>query len=153
MKMENLECIKERLILRASLSGQWTDELLAHLASCNACQESMDVSRYMQKLSEVSAAEHPLPNAQYVWWKAQFLDQELAQERATRPLFIAQAVSYAVITLGLVGLLIWKLPQIQQGLAGPITTTQTVALSLSLMALVLLCLTLILGLRACWLED
>jgi flagellar biogenesis protein FliO len=94
-----------------------------------------------------------LPNAQYVWWKAQFLDQELAAERATRPLFIAQVVAYAVIALGLIGLLIWKMPQIQQQFAGPVTTTQTLSLSVSLMGLVLLCLTLILGLRACWLED
>jgi hypothetical protein len=160
MKMENLECIKERLVVRAATSGSWDDELLAHLASCNVCRESLDVSRWMQELAEVPGADHPLPNAQYVWWKAQFLEKELAEERATRPLLIAQFISYAVIALGVIGLMLWKMSQIQQWLSGSIKgAAQTVSLSsstygtLSLVPLVLFSVLLILGLRAFWLED
>jgi hypothetical protein len=160
MKMENLECIKERLVLRAATSGSWDDELLAHLASCNTCRESLDVSQWMHALAEVPSADHPLPNAQYVWWKAQFLEKELAEERATRPLIIAQVISYAVITLGVIGLMLWKMPQLQGWLSGPIKgAAQNVSLSnaaygpLSLIPLVLFSILLILGLRAFWLED
>ena len=158
--MENLECIKERLVLRAATNGSWDDELLAHLASCNTCQESLDVSRWMHTLAEVPNAEHPLPNAQYVWWKAQFLEKELAEQRATRPLVIAQFISYAAIALGVIGLMLWKMPQLQQWLSGPIKgAAQTVSFSsatyetLSLVPLILLSALLILCLRAFWLED
>ncbi len=147
--MENPECIAERQVAQAALVGQWTEELLAHLAACEVCQESLSVSEMMRSLAEVPAGLPALPNAAYIWWKAELLERELAEERATRPLFIGQVTAYAAIALGFVALLWWKLPQLQHLLAGATAST----LPLALTGLLLVSLSLILTLRALWLED
>lgn len=150
--MENQECSREREVARAALRGVWADELLDHLPACEVCRESLEVSEMMRRLAEVPAQLPALPQARYLWWKAELLEQELAEERATRPLFIAQVTAYAAIALGGVALVWWKLPQLQQLFAGQVETAAG-TLSLVLTGLLFLSLSLILALRAVWLED
>ncbi|HEY0004627.1 MAG TPA: hypothetical protein VGB17_07420 [Pyrinomonadaceae bacterium] len=159
--MKAIECAKEKMVARAAVKGDWNDELLAHMASCTACQEVLQASRWMRALAEVPAAEHPLPNAAYVWWKAQLLEQQAAEERAMRPLLLAQVTAYIAVALCAAVWAIWKIPQLQHWLAASdsamVQTSPTLnathALPLVLLALTLLCTMAILGLRAILTED
>lgn len=159
--MKNQECANEQLILRAANAGQLNDEMLAHLASCAACQEVLQVSDWMQSLAHVSTEEHPLPQASYVWWKAQLLEQQAAEERAIRPLLITQGFIYIAAVVSMAFVSLWKMPQLLQwfttlrqplGQSAPLLNSSG-ALPLIFIGTGLLCLTVLLLLRSILLED
>jgi hypothetical protein len=103
------ECRFERDVL----AGQWTDSLRAHVAQCSDCTATMAVAPYMTELAAVDMREHPLPDPQVVWLKAQLLRGSIAVERAGRPLKVFQAVSYVVVAALWTGVLAWKWVAIQ----------------------------------------
>lgn len=98
------ECRFERDVL----AGRWTDSLRAHVAQCSDCSAAMSVAPYMTELAAVDMREHPLPDPQVVWLKAQLLRGNIAVERAARPLKVFQVVSYVVVAALWTGVLAWK---------------------------------------------
>jgi hypothetical protein len=95
------------------LAGRWNDSLRAHVAQCADCEAAMAVSPYMSELAAVDMREHPLPDPQVVWLKAQLLRSSIAVERAGRPLKFFQIFSYGVVAAGWAAVLAWKWTAIQ----------------------------------------
>ena len=98
---------------RDVVAGRWTDSLRAHVAQCADCEAAMNVASYVRELAAVDMREHPLPDPQVVWLKAQLLRGNMAVERASRPLKVFQVVSYVVVAALWTGVLAWKWPAIQ----------------------------------------
>jgi hypothetical protein len=90
------------------VAGRWTDTLRAHVAHCADCEAAMSVAPYMKELAAVDMREHPLPDPQVVWLKAQLLRNSIAIERAARPLRIFQIFSYVVVAAAWTSVLAWK---------------------------------------------
>ena len=103
------ECRFERDVI----AGRWTDSLRAHVAQCADCEAAMLVSPHMKELASVDMREHRLPDPQVVWLKAQLLRTTFAMERASRPLKVFQAISYAVVAAAWTTVLAWKWAAIQ----------------------------------------
>ena len=103
------ECRFERDVI----AGRWTDSLRAHVAQCADCEATMLVAPHMKELAAVDMREHPLPDPQVVWLKAQLLRNSIAAERISRPLKIFQAISYAVVAAAWTTVLAWKWTAIQ----------------------------------------
>lgn len=103
------ECRFERDVI----AGRWTESLRAHVAHCADCEAAMLVSPHMKELASVDMREHPLPDPQVVWLKAQLLRNTSAMERASRPLKVFQAISYVVVAAAWTAVLAWKWPAIQ----------------------------------------
>lgn len=95
------------------IAGRWTDSLRAHVTQCADCEAAMLVAPQMKELASVDMREHPLPDPQVVWLKAQLLRNTVAAERASRPLKIFQMISYVVVAGGWTAVLAWKWAAIQ----------------------------------------
>jgi len=98
---------------RDVIAGRWTDTLRAHVAQCADCEATMLVAPQMKELASIDAREHPLPDPQVVWLKAQLLRNTIAMERASRPLKVFQAISYAAVAAAWTAVLAWKWAAIQ----------------------------------------
>ncbi len=70
------------------------------------------VARGMRNLAEQSAAP-PLPDASAIWWRSQVLARRAVEERALRPIAIAQKIAGVTTSLGLAGAAVWYWPAIQ----------------------------------------
>ena len=162
--MKKLECAFEEDALRASgASTQTGVKLNAHVAACEVCADAVRVMQFMRGLSAMNEpAAAALPQAAHLWWKAQMLEQQSAEERATLPILIVQVVSYLLITLGLIGSLLWKLPQLHASLPllasfqhGQALSTDPTSLFSQLVSLcaVLFCLGVVWTFRAVLAED
>lgn len=103
------ECRFERDVI----AGRWTESLRAHVTQCADCEAAMLVAPHMKELAAVDMREHPLPDPQVVWLKAQLLRNTLGVERVSRPLKIFQAVSYFVVAAAWTAVLAWKWTAIQ----------------------------------------
>jgi hypothetical protein len=95
------------------IAGRWTDSLRGHVAQCADCEATMLVAPQMKELASVDMREHPLPDPQVVWLKAQLLRNTVAAERGSRPLKIVQMISYVVVAGGWTAVLAWKWIAIQ----------------------------------------
>lgn len=103
------ECRFERDVI----GGRWTESLRGHVAQCADCEATMLVAPQMKELASVDMREHPLPDPQVVWLKAQLLRNTMAAERASRPLKIFQMVAYVVVAGGWTAVAAWKWTAIQ----------------------------------------
>lgn len=164
--MKKLECAYEEAAMQIDAAAQ-TDELQTHIAACDICTDAVRVMQFMRGLGAANepAMAAALPQAAHLWWKAQMLEQQSAEERATLPILIVQVASYLVITLGFIGALLWKLPQLQARLAslpqlawlqqGRALSPASTSLSAQLATLlfILLCLAVVWTFRAVLAED
>lgn len=92
--MNNEHCAFEERIAAANRSGRWSDELLAHVADCRACEEVALVSGYLCESSVASSADTALPIADLIWSKAQAAANAAAIERALRPIVWARRFAF-----------------------------------------------------------
>jgi len=155
-------CIQESLIRRAAVEDRWTDALRQHVASCRDCAAAAAVAPFMTQFARIDARQRALPDPAVLWLKAQILRGSAVAERASRPLNIAQMVSYVVIAAGWAGLLTWKWNELQQFVlrftpASIVNEAAGVHSSMSativLAVLVLCSLTVMLGLHAILAEE
>lgn len=93
--MKNQHCIFEEKIAEAGRTGQWTDALLAHVADCLSCGEIALVVGYLHESSSASRAIGGLPQAGFIWRKAQMAERAAALERALRPIVWARRFAFA----------------------------------------------------------
>lgn len=94
--MKNERCAFEEKIAAANRSGRWSDELLAHVAGCRACEEVALVSGYLCESSTAAGADTALPNPSLIWSKAQVAVNAAAIERALRPIVWARRFAFGV---------------------------------------------------------
>jgi hypothetical protein len=92
--MKHQHCPFEEKIAQASRSGQWSDELLAHVSACASCEEVTLVASYLSESNASAAADNQLPDAGRVWFKAQIAAKTAAMERAMRPILWARRFAF-----------------------------------------------------------
>jgi hypothetical protein len=107
-----VHCRLERDTLAAAKSGQSSDFLREHLHSCADCTAAAAVAGFMDRLGRTDERAHKLPDPAVVWMKSQILRGTMAADRISRPITIAQTVSYLVVAAGWAGFLSWKWPSI-----------------------------------------
>ena len=89
-------CPRGDSMVRATRTGEWTDELAAHMAECTSCRESDRLVRWLMELAEkVDADSAPLPDPHLVWLKARIPGRSRDLERALLPIRIASALTAA----------------------------------------------------------
>jgi hypothetical protein len=106
-------CRFEADVLAAVAAGSWdraTDELKAHVTTCQSCADLALVSQLLKTDHAAIVAEANVPSAGQVWWRAQMRARADAAQAAARPLFVAQAVACAAILGALVALVTWLWP-------------------------------------------
>lgn len=91
--MNQNHCPFEDKISLASRSAQWSDDLLAHLAACPQCEETVFISSYLCESAAASTSE-PLPDPGHVWRKAQAAAIAAVLERAFRPILWARHFAF-----------------------------------------------------------
>ena len=101
-------CRFERDTVAAAKSGQWTDALRAHVATCDDCTATASVGAWMDLLGRTDERQQKLPDPSVVWLKSQILRGTAAAERVSRPVTIAQVLAYFFVAAGWAGFLSWK---------------------------------------------
>jgi hypothetical protein len=99
-------------VLEAATSGGWEPALRRHLDECPACAEVALVAAVMNE-AEADLTEARLPDAEFVWWKAQVKLRRAAAEKATRPIAVAEKVACAGGGLTLVAVLAFLWPAVR----------------------------------------
>ncbi len=114
--MTPMVCEKEQQVLGAVRSGRWDDEsnspLRLHAASCPACADVALVAQFLHQDIDRAGTQARLPEAGLVWWKAQLLARRAAAERATQPIALVERVACAWGLLSLLGVAVWRWPEI-----------------------------------------
>lgn len=98
-------CERESQAVRARLSGEWPDELKAHVAQCAHCQDALLVSSF---LNEAAGRERvDVPAVGLVWFKSQLRLKREAAERAEKPLVWGQRAVVAIAGVGMAWAASW----------------------------------------------
>lgn len=89
-------CPRGDSTVRATRTGEWSDELAAHVAECAACRESGRLVRWLTELAEKVHAEcGPLPDPHLVWLKAGITGRSRRLARALLPIRVASTLTAA----------------------------------------------------------
>lgn len=115
--MKQIFCPHEAAALRAGRTGHWQESLRTHVAECASCQETVQLSRWMQGLAQGVEWNLALPDADLLWWKARLAQRQAEVERAQKPLEWVEVGVPATIAVGLAGWLAWNWPSVQTWLA------------------------------------
>jgi hypothetical protein len=97
-------CVHENEVLELVSMDQWPARadatLLAHAATCAVCRDMVAAAGAIAELRDEVASPAHVPDASVVWYRAQVRARAEAAQRATRPMFVAQAVAVTCL-LGL----------------------------------------------------
>ena len=111
-------CRYETAVLRATANDDWSEELRAHLGTCDDCMAAVSVAPWMGEFARMSDRQHILPDPSLVWLKAKLLQGTADASRAARPLDAVQLIAYAIVAGGWAALLTWKWDVIETWLRG-----------------------------------
>jgi hypothetical protein len=92
-------CPQEDRVLSLAVEDPANPWLASHGASCPECAELIEVTRWASVLHEPASEAEPLPSAGQIWWKARLSARRAAEERALRPLRMAESAGVAVSIL------------------------------------------------------
>jgi hypothetical protein len=98
-------CERESAAVEAARSGVWAEELRAHAGSCQACQDAMLVDAFLRGAS--ADEQIRVPEAGLVWWKMQLKARRELNERAMRPIQLAERAVIAAAALVALGTAAW----------------------------------------------
>lgn len=101
-------CRLERDTIAAAKSGQWTESLREHSATCADCAAAASVAAWMDRIGRTDERVGKLPDPSVVWLKSQILRGSAVAERVSRPVTIAQILAYLTVAAGWAGFLTWK---------------------------------------------
>jgi hypothetical protein len=111
-------CRFERETIGAAKSGQWTEALREHAASCADCAAAASVAVWMDRIGRTDERQSKLPDPSVVWLKSQILRGSVAAERISRPVTIAQILAYVTVAAGWAGFLTWKWTFVSRWMSG-----------------------------------
>lgn len=161
--MKNEHCTFEEKIAAANRSGQWNDELLAHVADCRACEEVALVSSYLCDSSTSAHANAALPSPSLLWSKAQLAARQEAIEKAMRPILWVRRFAFGAAAAAIVVAIILAWSRISSFFAGfagswrvhpaPSSTAPNSVLLAAMAAFLLILVPLIFSLYTSWSED
>jgi hypothetical protein len=84
-------CDREAEIIVAMRRGALCPELEKHASACPICSDIAVVTKFLQ----TQAAVEPVPlDPNFLWWKAQLANKQLALERATRSIALVERIAY-----------------------------------------------------------
>jgi len=99
--MTSATCPREAELLEQFAQGRaaevWDSALQQHVAHCGLCREVTAVAAAMWADGRDPLAEHHLPTASQVWWRAQVRARFEAAQSAGRPITLAQGAAGAAI--------------------------------------------------------
>jgi hypothetical protein len=98
--MKSQPCDQETAVGKAARSGEWSPGLKAHVAQCCGCREIADISQWLQAAPQTGPPD--LPNAGYLWWKAQLLSRQRAQKLALRSILMRRSLTYLTFAVILI---------------------------------------------------
>jgi hypothetical protein len=93
--MKRPYCEKEAEIVAALRRGSLDSELENHASACAICSDVAAVSKFLQTQAAVAP---PLPDSDFLWWKAQLAIKQSAVERATRSIVLVRRIAYCGIS-------------------------------------------------------
>lgn len=113
MKGDTDICERESAVLAAAASGEWDTALRAHAHGCPACQEALDIWRYLQLEAQqidadLDASGVELPHPGLIWWRRRILDQHAAARRALTPITLLPYVAGAMLLVVLSAFALWQ---------------------------------------------
>jgi uncharacterized membrane protein YhdT len=156
--MSGAACNFQETVARAIITGETDSAIQSHVSVCPTCQEVTRVAQGMQGFASASKSVPALPNASYLWWKAQVAQRESAEKRARRLLLLIQAVIYGSLISLLAGWLIRNWSEIRQQMAASTpdwvtSNLPSIPLPLVYLSLGFACISLVMVLRAVLSED
>lgn len=92
--MKRFFCEKEKEIIEALRCGALDAELEKHASGCAICSDTAAVSEFLQARGTKVPV---LPDADFLWWKAQLAGRQIAVERATRSITVVRRISYLCV--------------------------------------------------------
>ena len=107
------DCAFEPNVIDAATTGDWSESLRAHIASCESCAAAAEVAPWMASFSGIDEREHILPDPAVLWLKARLLQSKAAVERASLPITRLQIAAYLIIAACWAALLTWKSAALQ----------------------------------------
>jgi hypothetical protein len=94
--VRSVECSREQDVIDALASGRWpsrvADELRAHVASCQICDDTLTVAAPIVAEHDRFSADAGVPSSAVMWWRAQMRAKQEAAREAARPVNVAQIV-------------------------------------------------------------
>ena len=112
--MSTQHCEHEAAVTAAVQTGHWTDDLRRHADTCPVCAEVVLVAGLLQHEAELISDEQPLPDPEYVWWRAQLRARQEASRRATMTITVLQVISWVCGAALALALLVWSAPAFLQ---------------------------------------
>jgi hypothetical protein len=98
MTSSHESCPYEDAIARASVSGEWNEELTAHRDGCLTCAELTLVAAALATDAETLLSDpRPLPDPAVIWVRAQLAEREEILKKATRGIAFVQRTALAVV--------------------------------------------------------
>ena len=79
-------CDRDAEMRRRFVARPDDPRILAHIAGCTACRETLDVATWMRTLAEIPIDGPPLPTAAYLRWRADILRRWDSGQRAVAPM-------------------------------------------------------------------
>jgi len=116
--MTDTTCHREHEVLAAVKTGDITDELRVHALECQECTEVVLVAGFMNRGAKHVGAAGPLPDSEYLWWRANLKQREIQSQRATSVISLIQRVSLVAGGLVTLTLLRGVLPELFSWIAG-----------------------------------
>ena len=107
------ECAREAEVLEAARSGNWTEELRAHVAGCEGCEDLALVVAAFGGDAERAAAGAEIPLADAIWERALAESRVQKARRALLPIAIAEKLGVAAGVLLAAGLAAWQFPNFE----------------------------------------
>lgn len=101
--MSDHPCGQEARVLDAWRTDRVDQDVRSHLAACESCREALDTAEFMRAVAaEPLDAEHRIPEAARIWWRAQLVRRWEAERRTSHKLdriypFQAGVLAAAVI--------------------------------------------------------
>ncbi len=98
--MSEKECKFAQSVIKQSASIEVSEDVLQHTARCSDCREALHVAKWMRAFAATTAPQpRSLPAPGLIWWKSQLIKRQAAAERATKPIRLAQWISYGLVAL------------------------------------------------------
>jgi hypothetical protein len=99
-------CPYEKEVMQALKAGHWPDgcdrELRAHVETCASCSDLVLVTGIFQQARIESVREAQPGFAGLLWWRAQLRSRNLATQKISAPITVAQIFAWLVTLLSMV---------------------------------------------------
>jgi predicted anti-sigma-YlaC factor YlaD len=101
--MSENPCGQEARVLDAWRADRVDEAVRSHLATCESCREALEAAAFMRTVAaEPLDADHRIPEAARIWWRAQLVRRWEAERRTSHKLdriypFQAGVLAAAVI--------------------------------------------------------